>query len=252
MASSIYTPISPWQTRLLLLQPGEKEGELSGELKVVDIVDGFEGLILHNEQKLVEFEALSYTWVTPVLDDDIIIEHSRTPITLNLGQALRALRKPDTTLYIWADALCINQADNAEKSWQVEKIFAIFGKAQATVVWLGPQGQYAAFAIEVLRENLDHLRTMPADDWYSHFGRRDFSVRKDPPRYYVFNKPEDCKNEDGLQLDSDDEGIDEDDVVAVTEVRSMDASDSSPHELEGQLRPLSLEHGGSVIKDAAC
>lgn len=37
----------------------------------------------------------------------------------------------------WADAICINQADNEEKSFQVNQMGDIYDKAAEVIVWLG-------------------------------------------------------------------------------------------------------------------
>ncbi|KAF3038859.1 hypothetical protein E8E12_008434 [Didymella heteroderae] len=66
------------------------------------------------------YEALSYVWGPE--DDPSHVEvnlQARTGkvrITQNLDIALRHLRYKETTRYLWIDALCINQANNAEKS----------------------------------------------------------------------------------------------------------------------------------------
>lgn len=43
--------------------------------------------------------------------------------------------------YVWADAICINQEDNAEKTTQVANMFNIYHHATATVAWLGSNTQ---------------------------------------------------------------------------------------------------------------
>jgi hypothetical protein len=42
---------------------------------------------------------------------------------------------PDT--YIWIDAICINQSDNAEKGIQVQNMGRIYSHALKMVGWLG-------------------------------------------------------------------------------------------------------------------
>ncbi|OCL12152.1 hypothetical protein AOQ84DRAFT_386318 [Glonium stellatum] len=45
--------------------------------------------------------------------------------------------------YVWIDALCINQADDAEKAMQVGIMGNIYKRAQSVVVWLGKERQDA-------------------------------------------------------------------------------------------------------------
>ncbi|RYP33979.1 hypothetical protein DL767_004500 [Monosporascus sp. MG133] len=57
-------------------------------------------------------------------------------VTKNLAAALAWFSVKPALL--WADALCINQEDNAEKSHQVNMMAAIYSKATMVTVWLGP------------------------------------------------------------------------------------------------------------------
>ena len=95
------------------------------------------------------YEALSYTWKTGLerKDDDttgaqktIECNGFTVPVGANLDAALRRLRRrrPDSSSrVIWADAICINQQDDAERSHQVASMGDIFRNAHRVVVWLG-------------------------------------------------------------------------------------------------------------------
>ena len=61
----------------------------------------------------------------------------RLPISHNLALALRHLRSPTHALPIWADAVCINQADVSERNSQVALMSFIYKRAMGVVVWLG-------------------------------------------------------------------------------------------------------------------
>jgi hypothetical protein len=61
-----------------------------------------------------------------------------TTIGENLGQALINLRKDEEDLRLSADAICITQQDDVEKSWQMELMGDIFNTALLTYVWLRP------------------------------------------------------------------------------------------------------------------
>ena len=61
----------------------------------------------------------------------------RLPVSHNLALALRHLRSPTHPLTIWADAVCINQADVPERNSQVALMFFIYKRAVSVVVWLG-------------------------------------------------------------------------------------------------------------------
>jgi hypothetical protein len=158
MSDSIYTPIKPWQIRLFQLEPGTQE-DLHGTLKIADIVDGFDGAILGLEQQQVSFDAISYNLGPAVYTDCVWIDHTKPAVTPTLGQALRALRTSNSEmpLYLWANALCINQHDIEEKSIQVQKMFIIYSKAAATLVWLGPADKCTDLAV-------DHLNRLYANN----------------------------------------------------------------------------------------
>lgn len=55
--------------------------------------------------------------------------------------------------YIWIDAICINQSDDAEKAMQVGIMGHIYKRAQSVVIWLGKERQNVqdAAASELLR-----------------------------------------------------------------------------------------------------
>lgn len=77
-------------------------------------------------------------------------QNDRTIITCNnkwlsipktLAGALRSLRKPEGSRVLWADAICINEADTAEREKQVQLMRIIYSQAQGTLVWLGDAGE---------------------------------------------------------------------------------------------------------------
>lgn len=63
-------------------------------------------------------------------------------VTDNLFQALRRLRHVRKVRILWVDALCINQMDHQERSWQVQNMGRIYGSAAGVIVWLGELRRY--------------------------------------------------------------------------------------------------------------
>ncbi|KAI5924498.1 heterokaryon incompatibility protein-domain-containing protein [Camillea tinctor] len=61
-------------------------------------------------------------------------------ITDNLHLALAHFMKlnANDTVLLWVDAVCINQNDEKEKSWQVQMMREIYKKASEVHAWLGP------------------------------------------------------------------------------------------------------------------
>ena len=85
----------------------------------------------------LHFEAISYVWGNPVRDHSIICNGSRLDITTNLHQSLRQARLRSKPRVLWADSICINQGDNAEKGHQVGMMGQIYSQAQRVLITLG-------------------------------------------------------------------------------------------------------------------
>ncbi|KAK7722801.1 hypothetical protein SLS63_009196 [Diaporthe eres] len=110
-----------------------------------------------------KYEALSYAWGSEADPARVRVRsrgHKHEPdsyylsITRNLSDALRALRRyhpaagdPEGTLasslsrVLWIDAICINQANSAEKGPQVAMMGSIYQSASRVIAWLGPEDE---------------------------------------------------------------------------------------------------------------
>ena len=86
-----------------------------------------------------EFVALSYTWGGNAFTEVLVCGESVLHITKNLHAALVQFRRPDRSLIIWADAICINQIDDAEKSLQIPLMADIYGQVSEVLIWLGEE-----------------------------------------------------------------------------------------------------------------
>lgn len=84
------------------------------------------------------YETLSYTWGAHVFSETIVIGSSDViHVTAHLAAALRHFRLPLRPRRIWADAICINQTDAAEKGTQIPLMSRIYRCASRVLVWLG-------------------------------------------------------------------------------------------------------------------
>ncbi|KAE9382101.1 hypothetical protein N431DRAFT_458641 [Stipitochalara longipes BDJ] len=72
------------------------------------------------------------------LDDKPDYAAFSVSVTRNLHSALEHLQYDKEVRIIWIDALCINQSDNEEKSWQVQLMREIYQHATFVSIWLGP------------------------------------------------------------------------------------------------------------------
>ena len=101
------------------------------------------------------YRCLSYTWGPALTSDAESGEHTDTAkvelivraekaagvlsINENLSDALSELRSSSLgpTLYIWIDAICIDQDNLKERSSQVSMMGTIYSRAEKVIVWLG-------------------------------------------------------------------------------------------------------------------
>jgi hypothetical protein len=86
-----------------------------------------------------KFEALSYVWGVCKEEDLVPVEVGghEFRVTPNLKDALQYIRKEEEDICMWADAICINQQDEEEKSIQVGMMRDIYKTAEIVTVFLG-------------------------------------------------------------------------------------------------------------------
>ncbi|KAI1339422.1 HET-domain-containing protein [Xylariaceae sp. FL0016] len=96
------------------------------------------------------YEALSYTWGDPTGKVAIQLDGHAFEVTRNLAAALRRLRARKGYRYLWVDALCINQADEAERGSQVARMGLIYRQAEQVLIWLGPHADGSKGAMQLV------------------------------------------------------------------------------------------------------
>lgn len=69
----------------------------------------------------------------------------------NLGTLLWQIRRSIGATLIWVDAVCINQGDNGEKSYQVRNMDKIY-RHQQTIVWLGMPSDNSDLALGLIEK----------------------------------------------------------------------------------------------------
>lgn len=131
----VYTGLSgPRQIRLLKLHPASNSDE--PKLSV--------DLVHTSVDSAPPFNALSYAWGDPLPRKEIRCSGRVTEIGPSLYGALRRVSLRNTggqDNWLWADALCINQDDIAEREAQVRIMGEIYAAAEFTLVWLGEDEQ---------------------------------------------------------------------------------------------------------------
>ncbi|KAE9376096.1 HET-domain-containing protein, partial [Stipitochalara longipes BDJ] len=119
-----------------------------------------------------KYEALSYAWGQETDCKDIQIDSKVRLVRNNLWFALKYLRKRGVQRILWIDALCINQADDSERSHQVYQMGKIYSCATSVCVWLGLPDSSSYSAMLMLRGNqtLQEMRASLDNDrfkWHS-------------------------------------------------------------------------------------
>jgi Heterokaryon incompatibility protein (HET) len=111
--------------RVLRLLPGKFEDAIACELITTLIEDA------------PAYEPISYAWGNPNAREIIKCEGHQISITTSLHQALRNFRSITESRFLWADSICIDQADDAEKGHQVSLMADIYTHGERTLIWLG-------------------------------------------------------------------------------------------------------------------
>ncbi|KAH6613025.1 heterokaryon incompatibility protein-domain-containing protein [Boeremia exigua] len=131
------TQLAACDIRLLSLLPSEKDDDpVQCELRQ------YEAAVAP------EYEALSYVWGKASDLVNIKCNQLDVLVTRNLRDALLAIRDPREPRTVWADALCMNQADVKEKNIHVPLMGRVYSQTSNTVIYLGGASHEDATAAE--------------------------------------------------------------------------------------------------------
>ncbi|EPE34688.1 hypothetical protein GLAREA_10382 [Glarea lozoyensis ATCC 20868] len=130
--------LQPTSIRLIHLQPSTTyESDLKGRLIQHDGFDANQFTI-----RSLQYAALSYTWGAPIFNRILhCLDGNKIEITENLDLALRKVRDLTSERVLWVDAVCINQKDLAERTFQVKTMHSIYYQADEVHAWLGPESE---------------------------------------------------------------------------------------------------------------
>ncbi|KIW00860.1 uncharacterized protein PV09_07617 [Verruconis gallopava] len=114
------------------------------------------------------YPALSYMWGDGKRNRRMIVEVGDKEADLMITDGLSdALRNIQVEGLWWIDAVCINQSDNEEKSWQVQMMREIYEKATRVAAWIGPAADNSALLI-------DQLMDLPERRLREHLTRHEY------------------------------------------------------------------------------
>ncbi|KDN67063.1 hypothetical protein CSUB01_10872 [Colletotrichum sublineola] len=114
----------------------------------------------------VPYEPLSCTWGPPEPTQEIRVNNKKLLVTENLHEALVRLRHPDRDRILWIDAICIDQTNARERSYQVQQMGEIYHKADQVLFWLGPATDDTDSLLETFGWLEDEAGKHPCNDWH--------------------------------------------------------------------------------------
>lgn len=132
-----------------------------GEAGVADVQISLISVLFHDAPA---YHAVSYTWGDPASEEDITIcnndnedsknrsnDRRRMTVRKNCANVLRQLAHFKTAKYYWVDAICIDQSNDTEKSYQVAMMGEIFRRADCVLSCVGMHEDDSKFMADTLR-----------------------------------------------------------------------------------------------------
>ncbi|KAK0120453.1 hypothetical protein ONS96_010667 [Cadophora gregata f. sp. sojae] len=121
-----------------------------------------------------QYDALSYTWGSPVDPIAITLNDQTFNVTQGLHLALTSFRLPSAPRTLWIDAVCINQFSIPERNVEVRRMRTIYKRCAHTLIWLGPAFENSDILLEfmawedrrLLDPTLDGLTDKEASERY--------------------------------------------------------------------------------------
>jgi len=134
-----YHPLQDSEIRLITIKPAPRNHPIECRLENIRL------------SKECQFIALSYVWGNPKDLLPIIVNDVSFTVTRNLYHALCQLREwvaegsevfenyfsSSGQYFFWADAICLNQDDDNEKTQQIPRMRDVYGTAVLVCGWLG-------------------------------------------------------------------------------------------------------------------
>lgn len=93
VVQKLYVPFESWETRVLVLHPGDFDDPLIVSLHTAVLTYDSHGLGLPSEHRVIEYEALSYTWGGEIFSHPILCNGHQIGVMQNLSTAFRYLRR---------------------------------------------------------------------------------------------------------------------------------------------------------------
>ncbi|KAH8706087.1 heterokaryon incompatibility protein-domain-containing protein, partial [Phaeosphaeriaceae sp. PMI808] len=134
-----YMPLKDMEFRLVRILP-ERMWKLKCE-------------IVHQSlNETPDYIAISYAWGDSVDTKPLVLEGVTIPVAASLYDALKAVRQKKEEALVWVDALCIDQQNKEERATQVRLMGHIYSRATFVAIWLGPEADDSALAVQLLQQ----------------------------------------------------------------------------------------------------
>ncbi|KAI0166875.1 HET-domain-containing protein [Hypoxylon sp. FL1284] len=154
-----YTSLpNPDFIRLIDLQPGKGRDLIVCKLRTVQL-----GL------SAGQYDALSYFWGSQKNPMRIQVDDAGFNVGANLHSALVNLRYPDRHRTLWIDAICINQADIAERNMSVPLMRGIYSNAACTACFLGSREKTTPDLYAMMEDLAKEAKELQADGRPNNF-----------------------------------------------------------------------------------
>jgi hypothetical protein len=139
--SSLFEPLLHHKSeiRLITLLPGRPADPLVVNLSKVSLLD------------FPHYEALSYVWGPAEDKQSLQVNGIDLRVPTNLESALHHMRLLRRSRALWADAICIDQANLVERAKQVALMGKIYKQARTILVWLGDGDDDSKIALSYLK-----------------------------------------------------------------------------------------------------
>ncbi|KAK8039850.1 hypothetical protein PG993_008261 [Apiospora rasikravindrae] len=154
----MYTALDPCREEIRLLRVAPSvpyDAQVSCEIVIARLED----------DPLPDYAALSYVWGDATDTEGITVNGQPFQATKSLASALRQFRASyiagkarDGPSLIWADAVCINQKDLAERGQQVAMMGLIYSKASRVISWLGHSDDSTESGFKLIKACARHVQ----------------------------------------------------------------------------------------------
>lgn len=150
----LYRPLNKTDQEFRLLQllplPKSPQAPLQCRMKLASLkrIKSTKSRTLFSRRNR-EYEAISYTWGDPTPNCVIQVDGKSLGLPSNSEKVLRRMAFPDRRRVVYIDAVCINQADLAERASQVLLMGDIYRYGQSTLVYLGDADETTARAFSI-------------------------------------------------------------------------------------------------------